>query len=84
MNLCICVSLLLMMHLQMVCECLTQERNLGQRLNIILVAEGALDRNGEAITADKVKNVSFCHTLRLKCLVYKVQGSICGRVLSVN
>ena len=35
-----------------------QERNLGQRLNIILVAEGAIDRDGGAITADRVKEVS--------------------------
>lgn len=29
----------------------------GQRLNIIIVAEGAVDRNGVAITAENVKKV---------------------------
>ena len=40
-----------------------QERKLGQRLNIILVAEGALDYEGKPITAERVKNVSDCHVL---------------------
>ncbi|KAE8751053.1 hypothetical protein FOCC_FOCC002138 [Frankliniella occidentalis] len=33
------------------------ERSAGQRLNIIIVAEGAIDRDGEPITAEKVKQV---------------------------
>ncbi|XP_076630545.1 ATP-dependent 6-phosphofructokinase isoform X3 [Colletes latitarsis] len=39
------------------CEALRQERLTGQRLNIIIVAEGAVDRNGEPITAEKVHDV---------------------------
>lgn len=35
----------------------TQERQTGQRLNIIIVAEGAVDRNGDPITAEKVREV---------------------------
>jgi 6-phosphofructokinase len=34
-----------------------QERSAGQRLNIIIVAEGATDREGNAITAEMVKKV---------------------------
>lgn len=34
-----------------------QERLTGQRLNIIIVAEGAVDRNGDPITAEKVRKV---------------------------
>lgn len=34
---------------------LIQERNAGQRLNIIIVAEGAIDRDGNPITAEKVR-----------------------------
>lgn len=34
-----------------------QERSTGQRLNIIIVAEGAIDRDGEPITAEKVRQV---------------------------
>lgn len=34
-----------------------QERTAGQRLNIIIVAEGAIDRDGKPITAEKVKEV---------------------------
>jgi 6-phosphofructokinase 1 len=30
---------------------------MGQRLNIIIVAEGAIDRNGDAITAEMIKKV---------------------------
>ncbi|XP_001600070.1 ATP-dependent 6-phosphofructokinase isoform X5 [Nasonia vitripennis] len=39
------------------CKKLIQERLTGQRLNIIIVAEGALDRNGDPITAEKVRQV---------------------------
>ena len=31
---------------------------MGQRLNIIIVAEGAIDKDGNAITPDLVKNAS--------------------------
>lgn len=37
-------------------DCL-QERNAGQRLNIIIVAEGAIDRDGRPITAENVRQV---------------------------
>merc|ERR1719259_1290741 len=37
------------------CDKLTSERDMGQRLNIIIVAEGARDRDGQAITAEDVK-----------------------------
>lgn len=36
---------------------LLQERESGQRLNIIIVAEGAIDRDGQPITAEKVMQV---------------------------
>ena len=42
---------------QKLCRKLELEREAGQRLNIIIVAEGAIDREGRAITADSVKKV---------------------------
>jgi len=39
------------------CKKLELERDSGQRLNIIIVAEGAIDREGHAITAEGVKKV---------------------------
>ena len=39
------------------CNKLTQERNMGQRLNIIIVAEGAIDKHGKAITPDMIQKV---------------------------
>jgi len=39
------------------CKKLELEREAGQRLNIIIVAEGAIDRQGKPIAADKVKKV---------------------------
>jgi len=39
------------------CNKLEQERAAGQRLNIIIVAEGAIDRDGVPITAENVKQV---------------------------
>ena len=40
-----------------ICKKLELEREAGQRLNIIIVAEGAIDRQGRPITADNVKKV---------------------------
>merc|ERR1719215_2591210 len=39
------------------CKKLEIERDAGQRLNIIIVSEGAIDRQGNPITADMVKKV---------------------------
>ncbi|RWS28503.1 hypothetical protein B4U80_02640 [Leptotrombidium deliense] len=39
------------------CSKLQQERELGHRLNIIIVSEGAIDRKGQPITAEQVKTV---------------------------
>jgi 6-phosphofructokinase 1 len=39
------------------CEKLLQERIAGQRLNIIIVSEGAIDREGNPITAEKIRQV---------------------------
>lgn len=35
-----------------------QTRTRGSRLNIIIVAEGAIDKNGKPITSEDIKNVS--------------------------
>ena len=43
-----------------------QGRALGQRLNILLVAEGAVDRAGNAITATQVKDVSISRINMIK------------------
>uniref|UniRef100_A0A915IUP7 6-phosphofructokinase n=1 Tax=Romanomermis culicivorax TaxID=13658 RepID=A0A915IUP7_ROMCU len=40
-----------------VCDKLRHSRGLGERVNIIIVAEGAKDLDGHAITSDLVKNV---------------------------
>lgn len=37
---------------------MTQTRSRGTRLNIIIVAEGAIDRHGKPITSSFVKDVS--------------------------
>lgn len=37
---------------------LPQTRLGGSRLNIIIVAEGAVDKHGKAITSDDIKSVS--------------------------
>lgn len=59
---------------EILCKKLAVERNLGQRLNIILVAEGALDREGRAISAERVKNLL---TERLK---YDTRVTVLGHV----
>ncbi|GMT36093.1 hypothetical protein PFISCL1PPCAC_27390 [Pristionchus fissidentatus] len=42
---------------EILCTKLQQQRAEGQRLNIIIVAEGAIDRDGNPITAELVKDV---------------------------
>jgi hypothetical protein len=39
---------------------------MGQRLNIIIIAEGAIDSDGKKITPDDVKNV------RISAFVYRI------------
>ncbi|CAM9417224.1 ATP-dependent 6-phosphofructokinase, muscle type-like [Lampetra fluviatilis] len=39
------------------CATLTETRSRGVRLNIIIVAEGAIDRHGKAITSDGIKEM---------------------------
>lgn len=39
------------------CNKLKQERELGKRLNIIIIAEGAIDHTGNAITAEQVREI---------------------------
>lgn len=41
------------------CKRVSFQREAGHRLNIIIVAEGAIDKDGNAITADHVKKVKF-------------------------
>lgn len=36
-----------------------QTRTRGSRLNIIIVAEGAIDKDGKPITSEDIKNVSM-------------------------
>ncbi|RWS11027.1 ATP-dependent 6-phosphofructokinase-like protein [Dinothrombium tinctorium] len=59
------------------CKKLKQERELGQRLNIIIVAEGAQDRSGHPITADMVKDVivkNLKQDTRITCLGHVQRG----------
>ena len=46
------------------CEKLAQERKMRQRLNIIIVAEGAIDQNCQPITPTMVKDVSVAQRRR--------------------
>lgn len=42
---------------EQMCKKLAQEREMGHRLNIVIVSEGAIDRTGKPITSEQVKNV---------------------------
>jgi 6-phosphofructokinase 1 len=56
------------------CNKLAQERQMGQRLNIIIVAEGAIDSEGKSITPDYVRDLV---SSRLK---YDTRTTILGHV----
>ncbi|XP_018553775.1 ATP-dependent 6-phosphofructokinase, platelet type isoform X3 [Lates calcarifer] len=56
------------------CQKLSATRSRGTRLNIIIVAEGALDRHGKSITS------SFVKDLVVKCLGFDTRVTILGHV----
>ncbi|XP_053539985.1 ATP-dependent 6-phosphofructokinase, platelet type isoform X2 [Ictalurus punctatus] len=56
------------------CEKLSATRSRGSRLNIIIVAEGAIDRHGKAITS------SFLKDLVVRCLGFDTRVTILGHV----
>ncbi|KAE9548297.1 hypothetical protein FO519_008495 [Halicephalobus sp. NKZ332] len=59
---------------EILCEKLTHTRSTGLRLNIIVVAEGAIDREGKPITSDMVKDVIN------KTLNYDTRVTVLGHV----
>uniref|UniRef100_A0A8D0G9L1 ATP-dependent 6-phosphofructokinase n=1 Tax=Sphenodon punctatus TaxID=8508 RepID=A0A8D0G9L1_SPHPU len=56
------------------CRRLTETRGRGSRLNIIIVAEGAIDKQGKAITSEDIKS------LVVKRLGYDTRVTILGHV----
>ncbi|XP_062376776.1 ATP-dependent 6-phosphofructokinase, platelet type isoform X4 [Sardina pilchardus] len=56
------------------CQKLSATRSRGSRLNIIIVAEGALDRHGKPITSSIVKD------LVVRCLGFDTRVTILGHV----
>ncbi|XP_065150796.2 ATP-dependent 6-phosphofructokinase, platelet type isoform X4 [Paramisgurnus dabryanus] len=56
------------------CQKLSATRSRGSRLNIIIVAEGAIDRHGKAITSSIVKD------LVVRCLGFDTRVTILGHV----
>uniref|UniRef100_A0A8I5NYC4 6-phosphofructokinase n=1 Tax=Papio anubis TaxID=9555 RepID=A0A8I5NYC4_PAPAN len=56
------------------CRRLSETRTRGSRLNIIIVAEGAIDRNGKPITSEDIKN------LVVKRLGYDTRVTVLGHV----
>nr|XP_046264843.1 ATP-dependent 6-phosphofructokinase, platelet type-like isoform X4 [Scatophagus argus] len=56
------------------CQKLSESRSRGSRLNIIIVAEGAIDRQGQPITSQFVKD------LVVRCLGFDTRVTILGHV----
>ncbi|XP_039099046.1 ATP-dependent 6-phosphofructokinase, muscle type isoform X1 [Hyaena hyaena] len=56
------------------CRRLTETRTRGSRLNIIIVAEGAIDKTGKPITSEDIKN------LVVKRLGYDTRVTVLGHV----
>ncbi|KAG7487487.1 hypothetical protein MATL_G00024070 [Megalops atlanticus] len=59
---------------EQMCQKLSETRSRGSRLNIIIVAEGAIDRHGKAITSSVVKD------LVVRCLGFDTRVTILGHV----
>uniref|UniRef100_A0A672PE85 6-phosphofructokinase n=1 Tax=Sinocyclocheilus grahami TaxID=75366 RepID=A0A672PE85_SINGR len=56
------------------CRRLTETRNAGSRLNVIIVAEGAINKDGKPITCDQLKD------LVTKSLGFDTRATILGHV----
>ncbi|KAB0378907.1 hypothetical protein FD755_010485 [Muntiacus reevesi] len=56
------------------CRRLSETRNRGSRLNIIIVAEGAIDKSGKSISSEDIKN------LVVKRLGYDTRVTVLGHV----
>lgn len=56
------------------CKKLSEARDFGQRLNIIIVAEGAIDQTGQPITCEQIRQVVVdrIHQVGLKILNYQI------------
>uniref|UniRef100_A0A8C7UVM1 6-phosphofructokinase n=1 Tax=Oncorhynchus mykiss TaxID=8022 RepID=A0A8C7UVM1_ONCMY len=61
---------------EQMCQKLSESRSRGSRLNIIIVAEGAIDRQGKAITVNNVKDVISTQL----CLGFDTRVTILGHV----
>ncbi|CAD5234066.1 unnamed protein product [Bursaphelenchus xylophilus] len=59
---------------QILCEKLAHSRSMGCRLNIVIVAEGAIDRDGQAISSDLV-----CKVIK-DTLHYDTRTTVLGHV----
>ena len=59
---------------ELMCEKMAEMRNQGRRLNIVIVAEGAIDQDGRAIKADDVKRMTE------EKLGYDTRVSVLGHV----
>ncbi|KAF6724638.1 ATP-dependent 6-phosphofructokinase, muscle type [Oryzias melastigma] len=58
------------------CRRLMAQRSRGSRLNVIIVAEGAISRDGKPITSDQIKKVTFFSSSNmLNCTQTRVQTS---------
>ncbi|XP_070534871.1 ATP-dependent 6-phosphofructokinase, muscle type-like isoform X6 [Ptychodera flava] len=59
------------------CDKLSQTRTIGSRLNIVIVAEGAIDKHGNAITTEYVKKLlvtRISHDTRITVLGHVQRG----------
>ncbi|XP_077868778.1 ATP-dependent 6-phosphofructokinase, muscle type-like [Saccoglossus kowalevskii] len=59
------------------CQKLSQTRTIGSRLNIVIVAEGAIDKHGNIITTEYVKNLlvtRISHDTRITVLGHVQRG----------
>lgn len=66
-----------MVRLTVIAFIVKQERSAGQRLNIVIVAEGACDREGNPISAEDVRKVidaRLKHDARITVLGHVQRG----------
>lgn len=62
----------------LLCGKLEQMRKFGSRLNIIIIAEGAIDREGNKITAEDVRK-----TIKVSQISRKIAGLNCENSISI-
>lgn len=65
-----------------ICKRLSYHRETGHRLNIVIVAEGAIDKQGNRISSEYVKNVCDCNPIKTIFSINRINSFVDDKIIS--